>query len=139
MSGSGGSPQHPPDDVNPFEQHVINMMLNTLGVPIGRMEKISGNFPRIVSGCSLEVGRDRYDSVKSLSEGGFAKIYIGDRQGQLDVLKVLNIIHTHTSSKMRYMCCGKLILLQVDVSGVIGSESSHGVGVGSCGRTTYSS
>lgn len=90
---SGGTPhsqltQHPPEDINPFEQHIVNMMLNTLGVPVGRMEKISGNFPRIISGHGIEVGGERYDSIKKLAEGGFAKVYVGKYQGQLEALKV---------------------------------------------------
>lgn len=64
------------------------MMLNTLGVPVGRMEKISGNFPRVVSGHGIEVGRERYDSMRKLAEGGFAKVYVGKHQGQLEALKV---------------------------------------------------
>ena len=64
------------------------MMLNTLGVPVGRMEKISGNFPRVVSGHGIEVGGERYDSMRKLAEGGFAKVYVGRHQGQLEALKV---------------------------------------------------
>ena len=52
------------------------------------MKKISGNFPRIISGHSIEVGGERYDSVKKLAEGGFAKVYVGKYQGQLEALKV---------------------------------------------------
>ena len=68
------------------------MMLNTLGVPVGRMEKISGNIPRIISGHSLEVGGERYESMKKLADGGFAKIYVGKYQGQLEALKVDNYV-----------------------------------------------
>ena len=94
---SGGTPhsqltQHPPEDINPFEQHIVNMMLNTLGVPVGRMEKISGNLPRIISGHSIEVGGERYESIKKLVDGGFAKIYVGKYQGQLEALKVGNFV-----------------------------------------------
>ena len=94
---SGGTPhsqltKHPPEDINPFEQHIVNMMLNTLGVPVGRMEKISGNIPRIISGHSLEVGGERYESMKKIADGGFAKIYVGKYQGQLEALKVDNYV-----------------------------------------------
>ena len=90
---SAGTPhsqllQHTPEDVNPFEQHIVNMMLNTLSLPVGRMEKISGSFPRVVSGQSLDVGGECYSNVKKLTEGGFATIYVGDHNGTTDTLKV---------------------------------------------------
>ena len=56
------------------------------------MEKISGNIPRIISGHSLEVGGERYESMKKLADGGFAKIYVGKYQGQLEALKVDNYV-----------------------------------------------
>ena len=80
---------HPPqEDINPFEQHVVNMMLNALGRPVGRMEKINRNFPRVVGGQSLEVGGECYSNVKKLTEGGFATIYVGESKGQACALKV---------------------------------------------------
>ena len=78
------------------------MMLNTLGVPIGRMEKITGNFPSLVSGHSLEVGGQKYNNLRRLTEGGFANIYVGDCQGQLDCLKVWTRECTHLQLHMSY-------------------------------------
>lgn len=65
------------------------------------MEKISGNFPRIISGHSIEVGGEKYDSVRKLAEGGFAKVYVGKHQGQLEAFKVSKNIYI----SVLYMRC----------------------------------
>jgi hypothetical protein len=128
--------QHPPEDINPFEQHIVNMMLNTLGVPVGRIEKISGNFPRIISGHGIEVGRERYDDIKKLAQGGFAKVYVGKYQGQLEALKVY--IHVQNKKNMHEL---REIFQRVHTYMYIvssGSKSSSGVGVGGDRGTAHS-
>lgn len=76
------------EDINPFEQHVVNMMLNKLGAPIGKMEKINGAFPAVVTGQCLEVGGARYNNLRKLTDGQFAKKYVGKCQERHVSLKV---------------------------------------------------
>ena len=117
------------------------MMLNTLGVPVGRMEKINGNFPRIVSGHSVEVGGENYNDVRKVAEGGFAKIYVGKHQGQLESLKVGIFFHKSFFFKLHhnYPLDELITLVILCLLPVFsGSKSSSGVGVCSCGGATCS-
>ena len=76
------------ENVNPFEPHIINKMLNTLGVPVGKIETIAGTFPNFVKGHGITIGGDVYTEVHQVAEGGFAKVYLSTCNGEHKILKV---------------------------------------------------
>lgn len=76
------------EKINPFECHIINRMLNSLGVPVGKIEKVSGTFPKFIKGHDITLGNELYTDVSQIAEGGFAKVYLTKQQGVHKILKV---------------------------------------------------
>ena len=53
------------------------------------------------------MGRERYTNIRILTEGRFAKIYVGDCRGQLDCLKVWKYLQLCMQSvSYRIFCWG---------------------------------
>ena len=76
------------EEINPFQPHIINMMLNKVGIPLEKMESLNEKFPKIRNGSDLVLGREEFQSMRLLAEGGFAKVYVGVQGQTKKALKV---------------------------------------------------
>ncbi len=76
------------EDVNPFHPEVINFMLNSVGYPVHKVEKVPGQLPRLVSGRGITFGQEEFSSVKRVTEGGFAVVYTAKTKDRTVALKV---------------------------------------------------
>lgn len=64
------------------------MMLNKVGIPVEKMETLNEKIPNIRNGSGLVLGREEFQSVRLLAEGGFAKVYVGVQGQAKKALKV---------------------------------------------------
>lgn len=72
---------------NPFLPQCINFMLNSLGFPMNKMERIGGPVPRL-AGTSVTLGKERFASLRRLADGGYAIIFTATQEDTQKALKV---------------------------------------------------
>ena len=75
------------DDINPFQTLHVNYMLNSVGYPVQKMQRVGTAIPRF-TGHSVTLGEDSFSALRKITDGGFATIFTAKLEDKLKVLKV---------------------------------------------------
>ena len=76
------------DDIDPFQTLHVNYMLNSVGYPVHKMQRVGAAVPKLTTGHSVTLGEDSFSALKKIASGGFATIFTARLEEKVKVLKV---------------------------------------------------